>query len=86
MYESVTVLLGEVATAVLQAYGTTEESYAGDLTAAVLYAPLRDGLTIALPYAALAADVPPWAGAENHARSGRSRRQEPNSRASSEAS
>ncbi|WP_148261165.1 hypothetical protein [Conexibacter woesei] len=60
-YVSVAGLLGIVATAVMLAFATTEDRYAGDVTTAVLYAPLRDGMTIALPYQALkdsSADVP----------------------------
>jgi len=57
-YVSLSVLLGVVATAVLLGLGTTEERYAGDFTAAVLYTPMRDGLIIALPYERLAADDP----------------------------
>jgi len=61
-YLSVAALLGIIATAVVLAFATTEDRYAGDVTEAVLYAPLRDGMTIALPYQALkdaSADVPP---------------------------
>jgi hypothetical protein len=52
-YLSVAGLLGIVATAVVLAFATTEDRYAGDVTKAVLYAPLRDGMTIALPYQAV---------------------------------
>lgn len=61
-YVAVAVLMGIVAAAVLIGFVITEERYAGDVSAAVLYAPVRDGLVAALPYAVMTEEEPPLDG------------------------
>lgn len=66
VYLLVAGLLGVVATAVLLAFVLTEEHYGDNLADAILRRPLRGGLELALPYAALAEDGSASGGAGKH--------------------